>query len=116
MAKILLADDDLSTRQFLSSILHKAGHDVRSCEDGLSAWAAFETSPQEFDLLLTDIVMPGIDGIELGQRARSLYPALKVIYITGFAAMTSASDNTHVISKPFHLGKLTQEIEEILKA
>ena len=115
MAKILLADDDLSTRQFLSAALQKAGHDVVSCEDGLSAWAAFEAAPVSFDLLLTDIVMPGIDGIELSQRTRALCPFLKVVYITGFAAMASDTENAKIIAKPFHLGSITKEIEEILK-
>jgi two-component system, cell cycle response regulator CpdR len=116
MARILLADDDLSTRQFLSAALQKAGHEVVACEDGLAAWAAFENAPMTFDLLLTDIVMPGIDGIELSERTRAACPFLKVIYITGFAAMAQGAENARVIVKPFHLGSITAEIEDMLKA
>lgn len=118
MSKILLADDDLSTRQFLANALEKAGHGVTACADGLAAWQAFEEGADGYDLLLTDIVMPGLDGIELATRARTLRPALKVVFITGFAAMAADAPDgaARVISKPFHLGNLTREIEDILKA
>lgn len=116
MSKILLADDDLSTRQFLTAALQKAGHEVTACADGLEAWGTFQAAPSAFDLLLTDIVMPGLDGMELSSRARGLCPALKIVYITGFAAMADNADaNDKVISKPFHLGNLTREIDALLK-
>ena len=120
MANILLAEDDLSTRQFLTGALVKAGHDVMACADGLEALKALEERTTDFHLLLTDIVMPGIDGIELSTRAATLCPSMKVVFITGFAAMaaeqrTDTATPAKVISKPFHLGNLTKEIEEILK-
>lgn len=115
MAKILLAEDDHSTRHFLAAALEKAGHAVTSCADGLEAWAALEPDPGAFDLLLTDIVMPGMDGMELSNRARSLRPSLKIIFITGFSAMAAGAD-ARVIAKPFHLGKLVAEIDELLKS
>ncbi len=117
MANILLAEDDLSTRQFLAGALEKAGHSVVSCADGIEAWKAMEETGAAYDLLLTDIVMPGIDGIELSARARALCPSLKVVFITGFAAMASEErDGAKIIAKPFHLGSLTKEIEDILKS
>lgn len=118
MAKILLAEDDTALRGFLSASLEKAGHNVVACEDGLMALAVLEAEEGTFDLLLSDIIMPGIDGIELSQRALRINPALKVLFITGFAAMAlsdaPSGDAPRVISKPFHLGKLVREIEEIL--
>jgi two-component system cell cycle response regulator CpdR len=118
MASILLAEDDDSVRQFLAGTLEQAGHAVTSCPDGLAALAALEGDP--FDLLLTDIVMPGLDGIELAAKARLLRPALKIVYITGFAAMAqqpagAAGDKIQVISKPFHLNSIAQRVEEILR-
>jgi len=120
MANILLAEDDLSTRQFLTGALVKAGHEVTSCADGLEALKALEERTSDFHLLLTDIVMPGIDGIELSTRAGALCPAMKIVFITGFAAMAAEKNGqtatpAKIISKPFHLGNLTKEIEEILK-
>jgi two-component system cell cycle response regulator CpdR len=67
MAQILLAEDDESLRKFLAAALVKAGHDVTDYGDGAEAWEAAQGVA--FDLLLTDIVMPGMDGIELAKRA-----------------------------------------------
>lgn len=115
MSKILLAEDDVGIRGFLSAALQKAGHAVVACADGLEGWAAFSAEAESFDLLLTDIVMPGIDGIELSTRARALCPSLKVIYITGFAAMaSSAAEGETVIAKPFHLGGIVAEVARVL--
>lgn len=114
MSKILLADDDVSTRQFLTGALEKAGHDIIACADGADAWQSFQAAPQTYDLLLTDIVMPELDGIELAERARGLRPDLKIVFITGFAAMTAEAGADKVISKPFHLGDLIREVEAIL--
>ena len=75
MARILLAEDDDSLRGFLVSSLSRAGHDVTGFGDGDAAWEALEHS--SFDLLLTDIVMPGLDGIELARRGAEADPAMK---------------------------------------
>lgn len=120
MARILLAEDDTSMREFLGLALGKAEHEVVSCKDGLSALETLKGN-QNFDLLLTDIVMPGMDGIELAQAASKLCPSLKVMFITGFAAVTmgqqeqTASD-ARVLSKPFHLKELVSQIDSLLKA
>ena len=85
MAKILLAEDDEDMRRFLVRALEKAGHNVMSFGEGASAFE--EVKQSSFDLLLTDIVMPEMDGIELARRAAELDPALKIMFITGFAAV-----------------------------
>src|SRR5688572_25728525 len=106
MAHILLAEDDKSMCTFLSTALERAGHRVSVTHDGLQALEALN-GPEAFDLLLTDIVMPGMDGIELAQKAVQKRPGMKVMFITGFAAMTmgnqTALKDTRVLSKPFHL-------------
>ncbi len=85
MAHILLAEDDESLRKFLAAALAKAGHVVTDFGDGDEAWECIQGFA--FDLLLTDIVMPGMDGIELAKRAAERNVALKIMFITGFAAV-----------------------------
>lgn len=120
MARILIAEDDSSMRQFLSMALTRAGHIVEAREDGLAALEALGEG-QVYDLLLADIVMPGMDGIELAQKAAVLVPSMKVMFITGFAAVAmdrrlAGGQQPKVMSKPFHLNDLVDQIEQILAA
>src|SRR3989442_6553310 len=85
MAKIILAEDDNDMRRFLVKALQNAGYDVISFDNGLSAYQRLREEP--FQLLLTDIVMPEMDGIELARRAADLDPDIKIMFITGFAAV-----------------------------
>jgi two-component system cell cycle response regulator CpdR len=117
--KILLAEDDDDMRRFLVKALEKAGYAVQSYDNGASAYERLREEP--FSLLLTDIVMPEMDGIELARRATELDPDLKVMFITGFAAValnpeSDAPKNATVLSKPFHLRDLVNEVEKILQA
>ena len=85
MAAILLAEDDDSMRRFLKKALERAGHTVIDASQGDEALT--ELQLREFDLLLTDIVMPVMDGIELARRATEIDPEMKIMFITGFAAV-----------------------------
>jgi two-component system cell cycle response regulator CpdR len=119
MAKILLAEDDEDLRRFLVKALEKAGHNVTSFGEGASAFE--EIKQTNFDLLLTDIVMPEMDGIELARRAAELDPALKIMFITGFAAValnpdSRAPKDAKVLSKPFHLRDLVNEVNRMMAA
>jgi len=119
VAKILLAEDDDDMRRFLVRALEKAGHDVTSFAEGASAFE--EVKQATFDLLLTDIVMPEMDGIELARRAAELDPGLKIMFITGFAAValnpdSRAPKDAKVLSKPFHLRDLVAEVERMVAA
>jgi two-component system cell cycle response regulator CpdR len=119
MSRILLAEDDNDMRQFLAKALQNAGFDVVSFDNGLSAYERIREEP--FTLLLTDIVMPEMDGIELARRATELDPDLKVMFITGFAAValnpeSNAPKDAKVLSKPFHLRELVNEVEKLLAA
>lgn len=120
MAKILLAEDDQSMRDFLTIALTKAGHDVTPTENGMDALKALEND-QNYSLLLSDIVMPGMDGIELSQKATNICPDMKVMFITGFAAVAMgqnkiSGDDARVLSKPFHLKELVNKVEKLLAA
>ena len=119
MAHILLAEDDESLRRFLAAALVKAGHTVTDFGDGDEAFNCLKGF--RFDLLLTDIVMPGMDGIELAKRAAEMDSGLKIMFITGFAAValhpsSQAPKQAKVLSKPFHLREIVQEVERMIAA
>ncbi len=119
MAKIILAEDDEDMRRFLVKALEKAGHQVTAFGEGASAFEEIKQST--FDLLLTDIVMPEMDGIELARRAAELDPQLKIMFITGFAAValhpdSKAPKDAKVLSKPFHLRDLVAEVDRMMAA
>ena len=119
MPKILLAEDDGDMRRFLIRALSNAGYEVVSFDNGKSAYERLREEP--FELLLTDIVMPEMDGIELARRATEIDPALKVMFITGFAAVAlnaaeQAPKEAKILSKPFHLRDLVSEVDRLLAA
>ncbi|HEY9236686.1 MULTISPECIES: cell cycle two-component system response regulator CpdR [Phenylobacterium] len=118
MPRILLAEDDDSLRGFLTRALERAGYEVTSCADGDEAAAALDES---WDLLLTDIVMPGMDGIEVARLAAEKHPGLRIMFITGFAAVAlaageSAPAGAKVLSKPIHLREIVSEVERMMAA
>jgi len=118
MTKILLAEDEDSVRNFLARALQRAGYDVISCPDGDSAIEALDQGP--FDLLLTDIVMPGADGIEVAKVASERQPGVKIMFITGFAAVAlsaqQAAPDATVLEKPVHLREIVTEVERLIAA
>ncbi len=121
MATILLAEDDDSMRDFLARALERAGHVVTSCADGEDGFHALRAAAGSYDLLLTDIVMPGMDGIELARAGAQLDPSMKIMFITGFAAVALSPDSgapaeAKVLSKPFHLRDLVHEVDRMMAA
>jgi two-component system, cell cycle response regulator CpdR len=117
MAHILLAEDDDQLRIFLARGLQRAGHSVHHVPDGAAALAQSRTCG--YDLLLADIVMPGLDGIELARRVAEEQPGIKIMFITGFAAVAMQEEGfgpnrPKVLAKPFHLRHLIDEIEHLM--
>jgi two-component system cell cycle response regulator CpdR len=115
--RIILAEDDESMRGFLERALARAGYNVTAFANGRDAFERLRREP--FTLLLTDIVMPQMDGIELARRASELDPDLKIMFITGFAAVTLNNEtpkDARVLSKPFHLKDLVREVDRLLAA
>ncbi|NMW31691.1 response regulator [Altererythrobacter sp. RZ02] len=115
--RILLAEDDDAMRGYLTRALEKAGYEVVSVDRGTEAVPRLEA--EHFDLLLSDIVMPEMDGIELAQRCNEVSPHTKVMFITGFAAVTLKASKEQptakVLSKPFHLRDLVLEVQRIFE-
>ena len=119
LPKILLAEDDNDMRRFLVKALETAGYEVTDYDNGMSAYRRLREEP--FELLLTDIVMPEMDGIELARRASELDPDIKIMFITGFAAValnpdSQAPKDAKILSKPFHLRDLVNEVQKMLAA
>lgn len=113
--RILLAEDDDAMRSYIKRALENAGYEVVAVDRGTAAVPLLET--ERFDLLLSDIVMPEMDGIELAQRCAESSPRTKVMFITGFAAVTLKASREQpqakVLSKPFHLRDLVLEVERV---
>ncbi|MAW98295.1 cell cycle two-component system response regulator CpdR [Stakelama pacifica] len=117
MRRILLAEDETGMREYLTRALERAGYVVTAVDCGTAAIPFLEK--EQFHLLLTDIVMPEMDGIELAQRAGEIAPEMRVMFITGFAGVTlRAGDsvpNARVLSKPFHLRELVAEVDRMFE-
>src|SRR5947208_9090965 len=96
MARILLAEDDTSMREYLQRALQRVGYEVSAVGCGTEAMPLLEA--ERFDLLLTDIVMPEMDGIELAQKASAIDPSIRVMFITG-----RSEEHTSELQSPDHL-------------
>jgi two-component system, cell cycle response regulator CpdR len=118
MIRILLADDEEAMRTYLTRALERSGYAVTACDRGTTALEHVKAG-EPFDLLLTDIVMPEMDGIELAQKVAILAPDMRVMFITGFSAVTlragQALPQAKVLSKPFHLRDLVLEVDRIFE-
>ncbi|MEA1937563.1 MAG: response regulator [Pseudomonadota bacterium] len=117
MAHILIAEDDDAMRRFLALALSRADHEVFAVSNGPDALDAVRSD--KFDLMVIDIIMPGLDGIELALTATGEQPMLKILFITGFAAMATGRHSplppgSGLISKPFHLSDLVDRVTELL--
>ena len=117
MIRILLAEDDEAMRTYLVRALENAGYSVAAGDRGTAALPLLEEV--DFDRLLADIVMPEMDGIELAQRCSEMSPQTKVMFITGFAAVSLRPSHevpqSKVLSKPFHLKDLVLEVERMFE-
>lgn len=120
-ALILLVEDEEAVRRFSVRALENAGYRVLSAEHGEAALEVLQQHPGEIDLLITDVVMPRMDGVELIKAVRRLYPDMKAIMISGYAEdvfrknLDREMDATFV-PKPFSLKDLIEAVEEKLGA
>jgi CheY-like chemotaxis protein len=119
MAKILLADDDKATRDLVKRALESDGHVVDITQDGSEALEALVAAPDAFDVLVSDVHMPGLDGIDLARRAIETAPRLKLLLMSGFAeelerAQGLKSPNLGVIIKPFTLEQVRTAVRTLI--
>lgn len=118
MARILIAEDEAALREFIGRALTHHGHEVVAVGDGAEALVTLQKGPP-FDLLLTDIVMPVMDGIALALKASKDYPDLRILMMTGYAAERQRAYNLDalihdVIAKPFTLDEICEKVSEAL--
>ena len=119
MARILLADDDKATRDLVKRALESEGHTVEITQDGTEALETLGSKPGAFDLLVSDVHMPGLDGIDLAARAIAAAPDLKLLLMSGFTeelerAKALNSPNLAVITKPFTLDQIRTSVRALL--
>lgn len=117
--RVLVAEDDASVRSFVSRALELRGYAVTAVPDGLRALEVLERD--SFDILVTDIVMPGLDGIALALKVGRDLPGLPVLLMTGYSAERQRAHNldeliTRVILKPFTLREICDAVGEVLGA
>lgn len=118
MARVLVAEHNASTSSYIYSSLKKAGNSVELVDNCLDAWRV--SSKENFDILMVDVVMPGIDGFVLAQKALQENPSLQVIFITGFAGVAMDTNATPayapapITTRPFHLKELAARIRYMM--
>ena len=120
MAKILIAEDDENVRQFVARALAHAGHEITEAEDGGLAAEIMQEQNGAFDLLLSDIKMPVMDGIALALNVASAYPDITIVLMTGFADQRERAHGLEaliydVIPKPFTLQALMEKVADALE-
>jgi len=118
MARILVAEDESALREFVSRALTHHGHEVSVAEDGAVALDML-AKDLAYDLLLTDIMMPVMDGIALALKVTKENPKLKILMMTGYAAERQRAHNLDslihdVIAKPFTLSEICEKVDEAL--
>lgn len=118
MAHILIAEHNQTTASYLAAALRKAGNSVTLADNCLDAWRV--STRETFDILLVDVVMPGVDGFVLAQKALQDNAELKVIFITGFAGVAMDTQATPsyapapITTRPFHLTEIAARVRYLM--
>jgi len=120
MARILVAEDDDNVRAFVTRALAHMGHEIIEAEDGGIAAELCAEHEGKFDLLLSDIKMPVMDGIALALTVASTYPELRILLMTGFADQRERAHGLDaliydVMPKPFSLQALLEKVDDALR-
>lgn len=116
--KVLIVDDEAVTRELLSTVLSAEGHICTTAEDGADALDA--AGKNNFDAVITDIVMPRIDGITLTRELRKRHSSLPIMVITGFSDEHYYEESIHAgatdfINKPFSIAELTARFHKLMR-
>ncbi len=115
--RVLLIEDDLDVAEVLATILKRAGYDVIEAHDGQGGLQTIKKHHQDLDIVISDIYLPGISGIEIFNRIRDLKPSPPFLFITGYATEDTIAlkENAEFLQKPFSSSQLTRKIQDVLK-
>lgn len=113
MATILVADDEEGIRLLVSLVLKQAGHETITAANGVEAVALYRSSPDRFDLVITDLRMPVMDGYHVVQLVRDTRPNAKIICMSGYAG-EGLPAGVEFLSKPFRGEELRASIKKLL--
>ena len=121
MAKLLIVEDDESVRTLAARALERAGHSVDVAGDGAQGLAAISAAEGGYHLVVSDIRMPEMDGIEMAMAAAALFPALRIMLMTGYADQRERAEELSgivldVLQKPFSLAEIRSRVERALAA
>jgi len=121
MARILLVEDDDSVRSFVARALEIDRHQITEAEDGETGLEAFVADGEGFDLVLTDIQMPQMDGIEMAQALYRARPGQRILMMTGYANQRERAAGIgeiviDVVQKPFTLPEIRNQVSRALAA
>lgn len=116
--RILVVDDEEVVCRFLENLLVAAGHQVEVCFSGQDAVTKLRRRP--YDLVITDLRMPGVDGVEVLRKAKELHPGCEVIIITAYASVKSAVEVMKLgaydyISKPFNIDRIRMVVSKAME-
>ncbi len=114
---ILVAEDNPAVREFVVRALQTTGATIKAVPDGQAALDAL--AAEKFDVLITDIVMPNVDGIALALKAVRQYPDLRIIMISGYAQERMRAHNLdalvhRIIAKPFSLEEICEAVQNVM--
>lgn len=109
--KVLIVDDELEVRELLAEYFAEVGYDVTTAPDGTAAVADLTANPTKYQLVISDLQMPGIDGLGVLEAAKTANPSIAVIIVTGYASVDSAVRAVRMgaydyLTKPFTLGQI----------
>ena len=116
-ARILLVEDEDAVRTFSTRALTNKGYEVETAESGEAGWTKFKELKKPIDLLITDVIMPGMDGPTLAKQIRTEMPTLKIIFVSGYTEeklKDQMGEGIHFLPKPFSLKQLAAKVKEVL--
>lgn len=119
MTKLLIVEDDESVRTLAARALERAGHSIDIAADGAEGLGLIRTTQGGYDLVVSDIRMPEMDGIDMAVAAAALFPAMRIMLMTGYADQRERAEELNgiivdVVQKPFTLAEIRDRVSRAL--